>query len=189
MIKSNSNQAKTESARTSKAKKSLQSREFPILNKIHHERNALEEPKDQANNDQPDSNGTGSNWRVHLFIVIIIGGCALFLSPILLYPQHNSIQHPQYWYESMISGCLSVIMTTSLDALISLKYYFREDSMVSFEVFIILYITSASVSALSYSIAHVLWTVGLEYNHPTPFMLVGGYIQYSVLGSICRFSV
>ena len=154
-------------------------RPYPILNNVSNNRHPLGNPTDK-NNDSPEKNRTDSNWSVYLLIAIIVGGCALFSSPILLYPQHNSIQHPKYWYEPIISGSLSVILTTSLDSLVSLKYYFREDSMVSLGVFFMLYVATVTACGLTYSMAVLLWTVGLEYNHPIPLMLLGGYVQYSV---------
>ena len=154
-------------------------RPYPILNNISNNRHPLGNPT-HKNTDSPETNRTDSHWSAHLFLAIIVGGCALFSSPILLYPQHNSIQHPKYWYEPIISGSLSVILTTSLDSLVSLKYYFREESMVSFGVFIMLYVATVAAFGLTYCMVYLLWTVGLEYNHPMPFMLLGGYVQYSV---------
>ena len=60
-------------------------RRYPILNNISNSRHPIGEPTDK-NNGSPNTNQTDSNWRVYLFIAIIVGGCALFSSPILLYP-------------------------------------------------------------------------------------------------------
>ena len=127
-----------------------------------------------------ESDGAECEWSVHLLTAIIVMGCILFSSPILLYPQHDSMKHPKYWYEPIISGSLSMILTTSLDSLVALKYYFREDSMVSFPVFIALYITTVTAHTITYSLVHLFWTVVLSYNHPMPLTLAGGYMTFSI---------
>ena len=45
----------------------------------------------------------------YLFAILIWS--VVFLSPILLIPQHNAIKNPTYWYESMLVGGLSVILS------------------------------------------------------------------------------
>ena len=125
------------------------------------------------------STGTDRNWKAHLFIVIIILSCVLFSSPILLYPQHNSIQFQEYWYESIIYGG-GVTLTLSLDSLIALKYYFREDSMVSFAIFIQLYIASVTTWSITCTLVYLSWSVLLGYNHPMPLTLAVGCITFLV---------
>ena len=131
-------------------------------------------------NDVCELNGAGVLWNAHLYNIIIVISCALFSAPILLYPQHNSIQLQEYWYEPILSGSASFILTCSLDSLIALKYYFRDDSMVSFAVFIQLYIATVTSWSLTCSLIYLFWTVGLGYNHPMPLTLSLGYFQYAV---------
>ena len=156
--------------------------EFPILSIIDNERLPMREPTIDNNNVAPKwyncFSRNHSNLSTSLLIAIIVVGCVLFSSPILLYPQHNAILHPEYWYELIISASLSFPLTTSLDSLIVLKYYIREGSMVSLAVFTLLYVPTVTVYTITYSMVYLFWTVGLSYNHPMPLTLVGGYIPY-----------
>ena len=123
--------------------------------------------------------GSTSFWHAHMYPVIIVTSCVLFSSPILLYPQHNSILYQEYWYEPILSGSASFILTLSLDTLISLKYYFKDDSMVNLVVFIKLYVSTVTAWSLTCSLVYLFWTVGLGFNHPMPLTLSLGYIQYA----------
>ena len=67
----------------------------------------------------------GSSLLNGLYGILLIGLCVIFASPILLLPQHNVITSPQYWYEGMITGCLSFVLSLTLDTLIALKFYFK----------------------------------------------------------------
>ena len=123
--------------------------------------------------------GSTSFWHAHMYPFIIVTSCVLFSSPILLYPQHNSILYQEYWYEPILSGSASFILTLSLDTLITLKYYFKDDSMVNLAVFIKLYVSTVTAWSLTCSLVYLFWTVGLGFNHPMPLTLSLGYIQYA----------
>lgn len=141
----------------------------------------MREPTDNDNDAPMWHNCFSSNYinlSTPLLVTIIVAGCVLFSSPILLYPQHNAILFPEYWYELIISTSLSFPLTTSLDSLIALKYYFREESMVSLAVFSLLFVSTVTVYTITYSMVYLFWTIGLSYSHPMPLTLVGGYIPY-----------
>ena len=161
----------------SRDKKNKPNRELPILNIIIDGRESSGEANVENVSGSPEN---GSMWNAHLFIVIIFLSCVLFSSPILLYPQHNAIQFQEYWYEPIIVGSGSFILTLTLDSLIALKYYFKEDSMVSFVVFIQLYIATVTAWSLTCSLAYLTWSVALGYNQPTPLTLALGYIMFLV---------
>ena len=154
---------------------------FPILNIIDNERLPMREPIDN-DNDEPQwyncFSRNYSNLSTPLLIAVIVAGCVLFSSPILLYPQHNAILRPEYWYELIFSAGLSFPLTTCLDSFVALKYYFREESMVSLSIFTFLYVSTVTFNTITYSMVYLFWTIGLSYNHPMPMTLVGGYIPY-----------
>ena len=112
-----------------------------------------------------------SVWN-SLYIILVLLSSILFSFPIVLFPQHNSIKHPEYWYESGIITCLSAVLTLSLETLISIKYYFEVPSMVSFGVFLQLYFVTAMLWMLTSSLTYLFWTMYLGYNAPMPFTLL-----------------
>ena len=115
-----------------------------------------------------------------LYNILILALCVLFSSPVLLLPQHNSIIHPDYWYEIMIVGCLSFGLTQTFDTMMACKLYFKVDSMISFRVFIYLYLVGAISWMFAYSMTYLVWTVLCGYNHPLPLSLAVVYIWFLV---------
>ena len=115
-----------------------------------------------------------------LYNVLILALCVLFSSPVLLLPQHNSIIHPDYWYEIMIVGCLSFGLTQTFDTMMACKFYFKVDSMISLRVFIYLYLVGAISWIFAYSMTYLVWTVLCGYNHPLPLSLAVSYIWFLV---------
>ena len=129
-------------------------------------------------------NGNDGIFQAAIFNFLLLISCVvssvLFSSPILLYPQHNSIQLPGYWYELIISGSSSFILTLSIDSLTMFKYYFGQDSMVSFVVFIYLFVATVFAWSLTCCLIHLFWTVLIGFNHPMPLTLALGYLQFAV---------
>ena len=106
--------------------------------------------------------------------------CILSSSTILLFPQHNAILFPEYWYESMIMGSVSFVLSLSMDTMVALKFYVMADFMLSFWVFIRLYLATAVAWVMTCCFSYAIWSVYLEYNHPMPLSLLCGYIQLAV---------
>ena len=115
-----------------------------------------------------------------LYGILLIGLCVIFASPILLLPQHNVITSPQYWYEGMITGCLSFVVSLTLDTLIALKFYFKIGYIISIRLFLNLYIAAAIAAVITYTLSYLIWTTILGYYFPMPYMLFLGYIQFLV---------
>ena len=115
-----------------------------------------------------------------LYNILILAVCVLFSSPILLLPQHNSIIHPDYWYEIIIVGCLSFGLTQTFDTMMACKFYFKVDSMMSLRVHIYLYLIGAVSWIFAWSMTYLVWTVLCGYNHPLPLSLAVGYIWFLV---------
>ena len=128
-----------------------------------------------------DKNGLKQDNLLNgLYNILILALCVLFSSPVLLLPQHNSIIHPDYWYEIMIVGCLSFGLTQTFDTMMACKFYFKVDSMISFRVFTYLYLIGASSWIFAYSMTYLVWTVLCGYNHPLPLSLAVVYVWFLV---------
>ena len=123
------------------------------------------------------SKASYTNGLYHLLILAL---CILSSSAILLFPQHNALLFPEYWYESMIMGSVSFVLSLSMDTMVALKFYVMADFMLSFWVFIRLYLATAVAWVMTCCFSYSIWTVYLEYNHPMPLSLLCGYIQLAV---------
>ena len=125
-----------------------------------------------------DVSNVSSYWS-GLYNILILASCILFSSAILLLPQHDSIIYQEYWYESIIVGALSFCLTNTLDTLVACKFYFNIPSMVSFGVFIRLYVATASVWVVTCLVSYSVWTLSLGYNHPMPLSaMILGCVPY-----------
>ena len=106
-----------------------------------------------------------------LFALVI---CIVFTIPITLIPQHNVIESPEYWYEMMIPTTLCVLLYWSILAILRFKVFFEDiKSLASVKTWLVVFLAFAVPYNIAYSICYVIWTYGLGYNHPLPFV---GYI-------------
>ena len=130
---------------------------------------------------QNDSEDTKSDfvWNITYVLIILILS-TMFSYPMLLFPLHNSILFPQYWYEPIVIGTFAVILTLSLDTLIIIKYCLRADSMISLQVFIQLYFVTATFWVSINCLCNFVWTVAIGYHHPMPLSLILGYLVFIV---------
>ena len=100
------------------------------------------DPKEENDSDFPNNtDNLKTQWFWNIFYVSLVFSlcipCVLFTFPVLLIPQHNSIQFQEYWYEPTILGIFTIILTGSIDTLITVKYYFKVDSYTCIKVFVV----------------------------------------------------
>ena len=98
----------------------------------------------------------------------------------VLFPQHNSIQFQDYWYEPIILGIFTAILTYSIDTLVAIKYYFKADSNFCIKLFVQLYFSTAILWVGINVLCHYIWTVAIGYRHPMPLSLLPGYITFII---------
>ena len=122
----------------------------------------------------------GSSLLNGFYGILLIVLCVIFASPILLLPQHNVITSPQYWYEGIITGCLSFVLSLTLDTLIALKFYFKIGDIISIRLFLYLYIAASIAAVIPYTLSYLIWSTILGFYPPMPFILLLGYIQFLV---------
>ena len=128
---------------------------------------------------QDDAKETNSNcvWIILYFLQILILG-TIFSFPVFLIPQHDSVQLSQYWFETIILGLFTQILSLTLDTIIVIKDYFRADFFVSVLVFMRLYFFVATFWVSINCFCHFVWTVAIGYHHPMPLSLILGYFVY-----------
>ena len=98
--------------------------------------------------------------------------CIAILGSLLVvaWPQHNVIDHPQYWYEVMgpviIGNYLVTITVGLMDCHMIMKFHF----IWSMKGFWKMFFVNVIGFVVPYISIHVLWVQILHYNHPMPFI-------------------
>ena len=118
-------------------------------------------------------------WNV-FYISLVLILYFLFTSPVLIFPQHNSIQFQEYWYEPIILGIFTIILTYCIDTLVAIKYYFKADSHFRIKLFVQLYFSTAILWVGIHVLCHYIWTVAIGYRHPMPLSLIPAYIPFMI---------
>ena len=130
-----------------------------------------------------DSDNIKTQWFWNIFYVSLVLILYFFYTfPVLLFPQHNSIQFQEYWYEPTVLGIFTIILTGSIDTLISIKYYFKIDSYICIKVYVQLYSFMVILWVGLNVLCHYVWTVAIGYQHPIPLSLFWGIssLQYTM---------
>ena len=144
-----------------------------IDNQNDHLRNQINE-----HNNHTDENSRSATLLKGVYLIAILVLCVLLSSPILLLPQHDAIRHPEYWYESMLVGVLSIDVTITLETLVIVWGYLKIDSMISFPVFMKLYAPLVFLWIVIFCSVNMAWTVGTGNNSPVPFSLLLGIVPW-----------
>ena len=88
----------------------------------------------------------------------------------LIFPSHNRITHPEYWYEPiyahyvLLGLVLSIFLHCVIDNLMNIKRSNKVKSTII--VFVATWLTRSTILVMVY----ILWSVILKYPIPMPFM-------------------
>ena len=109
------------------------------------------------------------------FLDIILGVLifvfAIGISMIItLWPQHDGILYPEYWYEPIAPIVLGYIMIVSATNIIECYLVMKYDLILRWKAFFQIFLATASSFSMPYVVAYVLWVYGLAYRHPMPFI-------------------
>ena len=118
-------------------------------------------------------------WNI-FYVSLVLILFFLFTFPVLLFPQHNSIQFQEYWYEPTILGIFTIILTFCIDTLVAIKYYFKADSYFTIKAFAYLFLSSAILWVIINGLCHYIWTIIYGYRHPIPLSLLLGYLNFTI---------
>ena len=109
------------------------------------------------------------------FAGIILG--IIFTSTVTLLPQHNVIENPEYWYESIVAPATG--FPAAAAGYISYNYFYCLNMSVEkpwrmvLSIFLVGMLTSVVLSCISY----LVWSRYLLYPYPMPFQ---GYVVANV---------
>ena len=109
-----------------------------------------------------------NNWN-WLHIGSILSICAVHLIPLSIIPRTNSIIHQSYWFEFNFVVVFFMILMTAND-LLNLLIYSKEQSLLSKQVFLRLYVLYLMAWIVPYVLSYWFWCIYLGYNHPMPYL-------------------
>ena len=118
--------------------------------------------------DSNNENTENVNLIYGLHILSVVGVCILFSSPVILIPQHDAIQLPEYWYELLMTFSLTYPMQWTTLVLLDNHFLLHIKHLRSPKSWFVLAFTPALVFILIYCSLYLFWTYKLGYNFPMP---------------------
>ena len=118
---------------------------------------------------QDGVNSKNVSYWYGLNFLVILGISAGSTFTITLIPQSNQIEFQNHWYElALITPVLPFLLTSIM--ILDSYYYFKIHSMVSIQSFLQIFVPGSLAGILSYSVMVMIWTSGLGYKLPIPFV-------------------
>jgi len=111
-----------------------------------------------------------SLWFQHFYGPIIVALAIASTAIFTLWPLHNSVLYPEYWYEILgpivifrfcVSGPLTVTNIYSV---------MKVDVLLTWNQYIKLFVGLTLEFVVPYVGIHIIWVDLLQYNHPMPFV-------------------
>lgn len=127
-----------------------------------------------------------SYWN-GLYIFAALGICILYSSLLLIVPQHDIIQHSQYWYEPMFIFISVFPIYNVLNTLQDCYISFGIDSLLTFHTVFNLFLATSLGFCIPYSASCVIWAILLGYNPPVPFAIVLCYPMMIIFSVVLWF--
>ena len=115
-----------------------------------------------------------------LHILLCVGVCILLCSPIIIIPQHDAIQHPQYWYELLMTFSLTWPIHWTLLTILGNRMFLKIDHLKSPKVCLILALVPILVFIVIYCGLYLFWSFYLDYNFPLPLACFFSDLMISV---------
>ena len=109
-----------------------------------------------------------SYWN-GLFIIAALVICIMYSCTLLIIPQHDVIQSPQYWYELIIIFTVVYPVYNVLGSMQDCYISFGTASILTSRTAAHLFLASAMGFNVPYCLCYLIWTIGLGYNPPIPF--------------------
>ena len=127
-----------------------------------------------------------SYWN-GFYILAALGICIMYSCLLLIIPQHDVIQHPQYWYE-LIFIFTSVYPVYSVLGILQDCYIsFGTKSILTIRSACNLFLAVALGFNVPYCLMYLIWTIGLGYKPPIPFAVLCCYPMVIAFGIVTWF--
>ena len=112
-----------------------------------------------------------------LYVFIILFVSILWSTPATLIPAQNAIQYPEYWWEVLVTGSLTIALYLAGVTILDWKVLYNLTYFQLLYPFIGLFANALVSLAVSWCICYFIWTPWLGYNNPMPFV---GMICYVI---------
>ena len=109
-----------------------------------------------------------SYWNC-LHSLSILFACILYTSVLTLFPRHNTILYPNYWYE-LLMLFVGISVRNSALTVTELYIFTNEKAFLSFDVAAKSFIQIWLLFSVPYCICYLIWTNYFGYHHPMPFI-------------------
>ena len=114
------------------------------------------------------------NGLYGVFVLIV---CIVMSSFYILIPQHNVIESPEFWYESLFVNVFGWWTLYGTQKVFDGGMILGCPYIISWKVITNLFLTSAITYAILHCLIYLFWSVILHYNHPMPFhCLIAAYV-------------
>ena len=134
------------------------------------------EPKNQNVRESEEMNDskTASYWNgFHALSILIV--CIVNTATITLIPRHDSLEHPEYWYEIMILYIFGFVCRTPFGLIMVLYFFTNTRQLLSFKNLCKVFIFWSLAYTILYCTCCLIWNVYLNNYHPMPFIGLLGH--------------
>ena len=105
-----------------------------------------------------------------LFSLVLIPSFAILYSMIVtLWPQHNIILDPQYWYEPIAPFLLGYIFIVTATGIVDCWMVLRTDVILSWKAFFTIFVSHSVGFLFPYISIYLIWVHLLGFRYPMPF--------------------
>ena len=98
---------------------------------------------------------------------------ALFATTMTIWPQHNIINDPKYWYEAMLVIATGYAPIAAANIVFSCFYCMGIEPIRTIKPFLFVYLTGVITTAFLSCFLYVVWVYLVKYPYPMPFQ---GYL-------------
>ena len=124
--------------------------------------------------EETDDSMNASYWNgFHALSILIV--CIVNTATITLIPRHNSLEHPQYWYELMILYIFGFVCQTPFGLIMVLYFFTNTRQLLSFKNLCKIFISWSLAYTILYCTCCLIWNVYFNNYHPMPFIGLLGH--------------
>ena len=111
-----------------------------------------------------------SSWFQHWYGPIIVALATTSSMIFTLWPQHNSILHPEYWYEMLGRHFMWILCIQVPLFLTVFNTVMKVDLQLTWRKYFKLFLWFFLGRAVPYVILHIIWVYMFHLRHPLPFL-------------------
>ena len=125
---------------------------------------------DQSDNSITIKMNKDSYWNL-AFATLIPPACILLSNGMVLIPQHNIFDQPEYWYEVSVPVTMSFLVAVMILTILRFKIFFKDiKCLTSPKTCIWIFATSVVSANLNVVLSHLIWTDYFGYVYPVPWL-------------------